>query len=98
MVRVWFANLRAKVKRAFAAFRDPLSVRVTVSSGATAPIGPGTSRFVVERRIGTETFALYDGSSGAEARRWYEHVRNHHEPGTMRFLQDGVCRSTYTGD
>ena len=94
MVRL--TNLRAKIRRAWAAFRDPMSVAVTVPTQSPAPVGPGQSRFVVERTVSGSTFALYDGPSGSEARQWFEHVKSHNEPGSMRFLHDGVVRSTYS--
>lgn len=92
---IWLRNLRAKLVRALKAFRSP-EVAITVSTNEPAPIGPGQSVFLVERQVGSSTFALYKGPSGSEARKWYEHVANHNEPGTMTFSQNGVIRSTYT--
>lgn len=78
-----------------AAWAEPDPATLAKPATLSIVVGPGQSRFVVERTIGCETTALYDGPSGAEARRWWEWVSSHQEPGTMRFLQNGVCRSVY---
>lgn len=85
----WLAQrLRRFVER-----YDPITV-----SNAPAPALPaGASRFRVLRSLNGVTWALYDGPSGAEARRWWEHVTSHNERGRMEFWQNDVRRDVYEG-
>lgn len=87
-----FRRWLAQKLRAFVERHDPITI---VGTPAIAP-GPGQSRFRVLRTVNGHDAVLYDGPSGAQARRWWEHVQSHRERGQMTFWQDDICRGTYT--
>jgi hypothetical protein len=89
MVKRWLA----KRLRPFVEKYDPIAV----ASAPVLALPAGASRFRVLRDVDGSAFTLYDGPLGAEARRWWEHVRFHRERGRMEFWQNDVRRDVYEG-
>lgn len=58
----------------------------------SVPANPYRDRFEIRRNVNGESFSLYDGPSGGDARRWFEHVKREREPGTMEFWHNGTRR------
>src|SRR5438093_279546 len=92
----WLCTWLAKRLRAFVELNDPLTAPAIAKQHGPSP-RPGISRFQVLRWGYGREWSLYDGPSGAEARKWFAHVKTHKEVGRMEFWQDDVMRDSYIG-